>query len=130
MADPTLELHDSTQAVMATNDNWQDSADKQAIIDSTIQPTNDNESAIVMTLDPGSYTAILQGANGGTGVALVEVYDLDQAADPKLGNLSTRGLVQTDDDVMIGGVIVLGTEPTNSIIPGHRSVAAPKGRSG
>jgi len=116
MADPTLELHDSTQAVIATNDNWQDSPDKQAIIDSTIPPTNDNESAIVMTLDPGPYTAVLQGANGGTGVALVEIYDLDQAADSKLGNLSTRGLVQTDDDVMIGGVIVLGTEPTNSII--------------
>ena len=116
MADPTLELHDSTQAVIATNDNWQDSPDKQAIIDSTIPPTNDNESAIVMTLDPGPYTAVLQGANGGTGIALVEIYDLDQAADSKLGNLSTRGLVQTDDDVMIGGVIVLGTEPTNSII--------------
>ena len=116
MADPTLELHDSTQAVIAMNDNWQDSPDKQAIIDSTIPPTNDNESAIVMTLDPGSYTAILQGANGGTGVALVEIYDLDQTADSKLGNLSTRGLVQTDDDVLIGGVIVLGTEPTNSII--------------
>ena len=116
MADPTLELHDSTQAVIATNDNWQDSPDKQAIIDSTIPPTNDNESAIVMTLDPGAYTAIVQGANGGSGVALVEVYDLDQAADSKLGNLSTRGLVQTYDDVMIGGVIVLGTEPTNSII--------------
>jgi hypothetical protein len=116
MTDPTLELHDSTQAVIATNDNWQDSPDKQAIIDSTIPPTNDSESAIVMTLDPGPYTAVVQGANGGTGVALVEIYDLDQAADSKLGNLSTRGLVQTDDNVMIGGVIVLGTEPTNSII--------------
>ena len=116
MANPTLELHDSTQAIIAANDNWQDSPDKQAIIDSTIAPTNDNESAIVMTLDPGSYTAIVQGVNGGTGVALVEVYDLDQTAASKLANLSTRGLVQTDDDVMIGGVIVLGTEPTVSII--------------
>lgn len=116
MADPTLELHDSTQAIIATNDNWQDSPDKQAIIDSTIPPTNDNESAIVTTLDPGLYTAIVQGANGGTGVALVEVYDLDEAADSKLSNLSTRGLVQTVDDVMIGGVIVLGTEPTNFIV--------------
>ena len=116
MADPTLELHDSNRAVIAANDNWQDSPDKQAIIDSTIPPTNKKESAIVVTLNPGSYTAIVQGANGGTGVALVEVYDLDRAADSKLDNLSTRGLVQTDDDVMIGGVIVLGTEPTNSIV--------------
>jgi len=116
MADPTLELHDSTQAILATNDNWQDSPDKQAIIDSTIPPTNDNESAIVMTLDPGAYTAIVQGAKGGTGVALVEIYDLDQAVDSKLGNISTRGLVQTNDDVMIGGFIVLGTEPASSII--------------
>ncbi|MGH7937286.1 MAG: choice-of-anchor Q domain-containing protein, partial [Chthoniobacterales bacterium] len=116
MADPTLELHDSTRAVIAANDNWQDSPDKQAIIDSTIPPTNNKESAIVATLDPGSYTAVVQGANGGTGVALVEIYDLDRTADSKLDNLSTRGLVQTDDDVMIGGVIVLGTEPTDSII--------------
>ena len=72
MADPTPELPDSTQAVIATNDNWQDSPDKQAIIDSTISPTNDNESAIVITLAPGAYTEIVEGAEGGTGVWLVD----------------------------------------------------------
>lgn len=67
-------------------------------------------------MNPGAYTAVVSGANNGTGVGLVEVYDLDQAADSKLANISTRGLVQTGDDVMIGGFIVLGTEPTNSIV--------------
>jgi hypothetical protein len=116
LADPVLELRDSNGDSITTNDNWQDSPDKQAIIDSGIPPTNDSESAILMTLDPGAFTAILSGANNTTGVALVEVYDLDQTVDSKLANISTRGLVQTDDNVMIGGIIVLGTEPTSSVI--------------
>ncbi len=61
-----------------------------------------------MTLAPGAYTAIVKGADGGTGVALIEVYDLDQTVDSKLANISTRGFVQTGDDVIIGGLIVLG----------------------
>ena len=80
MGDPTLELRDSNGALLASNDNWQDSADKQAIIDSGVPPTNDLESAIVATL-PASvtgigYTAIVSGVSGATGVALVEVYAL------------------------------------------------------
>ncbi len=116
LADPLVELLDSNGASITTNDNWQESPDKQAIIDTGIPPTNDNESAILMTLNPGAYTAVVSGANNGTGVGLVEVYDLDQSADSKLANISTRGLVQTDDNVMIGGLIVLGTEPTNSVV--------------
>ena len=107
LGDPTLELHDDVTTI-ASNDNWQDSPDKQAIIDSGFAPKNDKESAIVMTLEPGAYTAILRGVNNTTGVALVEVYDLDQTVDSKLANISTRGLVQTADNVMIGGLIVLG----------------------
>ena len=116
LSDPILELHDSTGASIATNDNWQDSPNKQEIIDSTIPPTNDKESAILMTLDPGAYTAIVRGANSGTGVALVEVYDLDQSVDSKLANISTRGFVQTGDNVMIGGLIILGTEAAEMIV--------------
>jgi hypothetical protein len=71
-------------------------------------PTNDLESAIVATLAPGNYTAILAGKNGGTGVGLVEVYDLAQAANSKLANISSRGFVDTGDNVMIGGFIVGG----------------------
>src|SRR5204862_4610893 len=73
-----------------------------------IPPTNDLESAIVITLVPGAYTAILQGKNNGTGVGIVEVYDLDQVATSKLANISTRGFVDTGNNVMIGGLIVSG----------------------
>ena len=72
------------------------------------RPANSNEAAILRTLGPGAYTAIVSGANSTTGIALVEVYDLDSTVDSKLANISTRGLVQTGDDVMIGGIIVQG----------------------
>jgi hypothetical protein len=114
LADPVLELHDSTH-IITTNDNWRDT-DEQAIIDSGLPPVNDKESAIITTLDPGAYTAIVSGANGTTGLALVEVYDLDATVDSKLANISTRGLVQNGDNVMIAGVIVLGDVPANTII--------------
>jgi hypothetical protein len=111
LSDPTLELHQGSTTV-ATNDNWKtrsDGTSQQAEIEATtIPPANDLESAIVMTLSPGAYTAILAGKNRGTGVGLVEVYDLAQGANSKLANISTRGFVDTADDVMIGGLIVGG----------------------
>lgn len=116
LPDPILELHDSSGAIIAGNDDWQNSVDKQAIIDTGIPPTNDNESAVLATLNPGPYTAIVRGSNGGTGVALVEVYDLDQTVVSKLANISTRGFVQTGDNVMIGGLIVLGRESARTIV--------------
>jgi hypothetical protein len=76
LANPTLELRDSNGVLLEANDNWVDSPNKQAIIDSTVPPTNDLEAAIVRSLAPASYTAILQGAGGGTGVGVVEVYAL------------------------------------------------------
>src|SRR5205085_1726714 len=111
LADPTLELHQGSTTLVA-NDNWKtksDGASQQTEIEATtIPPTNDSESAIVMTLSPGSYSAILAGKSGGTGVGVVEVYDLGQAANSKLANISTRGFVDTGDNVMIGGLIVGG----------------------
>jgi hypothetical protein len=107
LADPTLELHDSTGATIASNDNWKDT--QQADIQATgIPPSNDLESAIVATLpaNNSAYTAILRGKNNTTGVGLVEAYDLDQAANSKLANISTRGFVDTGDNVMIGGFIL------------------------
>src|SRR4029077_9264718 len=98
------------------NDNWRDSANAQHIINSGLPPDNDNEAAILKTLGPGAYTAIVTGANSTTGVALVEVYDIDSAADSKLANISTRGLVQTGANVMIGGIIVQGDTSTNVLI--------------
>lgn len=116
LADPILGLYDSSGVTLATNDNWQESAKAQAIIDAGLAPTNDMESAILMTLDPGAYTAIVRGAGGTTGAALVEVYDLDRTVDSKLANISTRGSVQTGDDVMIGGVIILGDVNTDVVV--------------
>ncbi len=114
LADPVLELHKPNGSVV-TNNNWKDTQE-QAIKDSGVAPTNDLESAIVATLDPvdpsvagsGQYTAVMRGKNGGTGVALLEIFDLDDpaATTSELANLSTRGLVETADNVLIAGFIV------------------------
>ena len=105
LQDPVLELHQGNLTV-ATNDNWKQN---QAAVEATgLQPSNDLESAIVTTLTPGAYTAILSGRSNGTGVGVVEVYDLDQVVNSKLANISTRGFVDTGNNVMIGGLIVSG----------------------
>jgi hypothetical protein len=111
LQDPVLELHDSHGGVVI-NDNWRDSQE-QIIKDTTIPPPDDRESAIVIGLDPGNYTAILSGKGGAQGLALVEVFDLGTASlDPstkaQLAQISTRGNVLTGDNVMIGGFIVSG----------------------
>jgi hypothetical protein len=116
LADPQLELHDSLGNLIASNDNWQDAPNKQEIIDSALEPANDLESAILSSLPPGLYTAIVAGTNATTGVALVEAYDLDQTVDSKLANISTRGLVQTLDNVMIGGFIAVGIDPLKVLV--------------
>ena len=109
LSDPTLELRQGNTPIVS-NDNWKtrsDGTSQEAEIQATtIPPTNELESAIVMTLNPGSYTATLSGKNGGTGVGIVEVYDLAQTANSQLANISTRGFVDTDDNVMIAGLIV------------------------
>ena len=104
LADPTLDLYQGDTLIMS-NDNWKDSQETE--IEATgLQPTNDLESAIVASLDPGEYTVILRGQNNGTGIGLVEAYDLDSAAISTLANTSTRGFVETGDDVLIGGFII------------------------
>src|SRR5204863_9795815 len=89
LANPILELF-GPLGLIESNDNWVDSANKQAIIDSTIPPTNDLESAIVRSVAPGNYTSIVRGVSSGTGIGVVEVYDLDPAANSKLANIATR----------------------------------------
>ncbi len=115
LADPVLELHASNGSV-TTNDNWK--SDQQSEIEATnLAPAKDLEAAIIATLPVGAHTAILRGNGGATGVALVEVYDLDDGGtEISLANLSTRGRVETGDNVMIGGFIVGGTEPANIIV--------------
>jgi len=113
--DPTLELY-SGPTLIASNDNWMDSPERQAIIDSTIPPANNLESAIVRSLAPGSYTTIVRGVNQGTGVGLVEIYDLDGSVDSKLAQISTRGFVQTGDNAMFGGLYVVGGSSQKVIV--------------
>jgi len=107
LADPVLELHGPAGFATIINDNWRDDPAQEAlIIASGIPPPNNLESAIDATLLPGGYTAIVSGTNNSSGVALVEVYDLSQAVDSKLANISTRALVGTGDDVVIAGFIL------------------------
>ncbi len=110
MADPTLELVGPSGSI-ATNDNWMDAPNRQEIIDSTVAPTNNLEAAILTTLPSNrtGYTAIVRGVGRTTGVASVEVYELDVTGDAALANISSRGFVQTDDNVMIGGFIISGS---------------------
>jgi len=115
LADPTLTLHGSNGVQLAANDDWQ--TDQEAEINATtLPPDNPRESAIVRTLQPGPYTAIVRGKNGTTGVGLVEAFDLDRSVDSKLANISTRGLVQTGDNVLIAGTIVVGQSAQKVII--------------
>jgi hypothetical protein len=110
LADPILELHDGTGALVATNDNWKSlsTADQQVLTDNGVAPTNDLESALVATLQPGNATVIVRGVNNTSGIALVEAYDIDNTVDSKLANISTRGLVQPDPNALIGGFIITG----------------------
>jgi hypothetical protein len=105
LADPTLELHGPGSFATVMNNNWRDS--QQAEIQATgLAPTSDLESAIVATLSPGAYTAILRGNGTGVGIGLVEVYDLNPAVASKLANLSTRAFVRTGNNVVIAGFIL------------------------
>jgi hypothetical protein len=132
LADPTLELHDGSGTTLATNDNWKtkpDGSSQQAEIEATgIPPTNDLESALVTTLpaNNGAYTAILRGKNDTIGIGVVEAYDLDTAVNSKLANISTRGLVETGNDVLIAGFIT-GNGVTRVII---RAIGPTLGNAG
>jgi hypothetical protein len=102
LLDPVLQLRGKSGNLIFENDNWKDTQRNQ-IEGTPYQPTDDRESVIVTTLPPTSYTIILTGKNGTTGIGAVEVYDNNQGVDSELANMSTRGFVQTQDKVMIGG---------------------------
>ena len=113
LSDPRLDLHKPDQSTI-TNDDWWESDTNQ--IPPGFSPGNGNESVIVATLEPGNYTTVLTGAHGETGVGLVEVYNLDLVTPAQLANISTRGFVQTGNDVMIGGFILTGGGGSTSVI--------------
>jgi phospholipase/lecithinase/hemolysin len=106
LADPILTLVDQAGNTLMTNDNWKDSAQAAEIMNTGIPPTKDLESAILTSLAPGHYTAVLAGKDNTSGNGIVEVYDLDAGSNSTLANLSTRGFVGTGDNVMIGGLII------------------------
>ena len=108
LADPVLELHGPGTFATITNNDWKQT--QWVEIQATgIPPTSDLEPAIMATLSPGAYTAIVRGNGNTSGVALVEVYDLNQTVDSKLANLSTRAVVSTSDNIVIAGFMLGGT---------------------
>lgn len=120
LVNPTLELRDGAGAVVASNDNWGDAANKQEIMNSGLAPASPNESAILISLpsNPSNafYTALVRGTNNGTGIGLVEVYDIDDGPGSTLLNISTRGPVNADPDILIGGFFVGGTDPKQILV--------------
>ena len=114
LADPVLTLHAADGQVITSNDNWK--AHQLQLQSLQLPPSNEREAAIVATLQPGAYTAIVRGLNDTTGVALVEVFDVDPQSASRIKNLSTRGRVETGDNVMIGGFVIAGDQPTRVLI--------------
>ena len=115
VADPVLELHGPSGFTTVTNDNWRDTQETE-ITATGLAPTNNFESAIVATLDPGAYTGIIRGKNNTTGVALIEAYDLNQAVTSKLANISTRAFVSTGSNIVVAGFILGGNNGFGSTI--------------
>ncbi|MBS0661308.1 MAG: matrixin family metalloprotease [Verrucomicrobia bacterium] len=109
LADPTLRVLDSRGVELASNDNWQSGASASALQSAGFAPSRAVEAAVIVTLAPGSYSGIVaSAAPGGTGVASVEVYELDGAGSARAANLSTRGFVGAGQNQMIGGFVVSG----------------------
>jgi hypothetical protein len=116
LADPVLELRSSNGSLITRNDNWKESPQRAQIEGTVFQPTNDLEAVVLATLEPGAYTAVLSGNNQTTGIGVVEMYANDQViTDAQLANISTRGFVMTQDDVMIGGFIVGGNSTSTRV---------------
>lgn len=115
--DPVLELHGPDGSIIASDDNWRENGAQALLIQASgLAPSNNLESALVATLAPAGYTAIVKGKDGATGLALVEVYDLDDAADSQLGNISTRSSIQSGENVAIGGFVLGGAENGAEIV--------------
>ena len=116
LSDPVLELHDSSGGIIGANDDWR-MGDENAIRASGLAPTNDTEAAVIATVNPGRYTVIARDSHGGSGIGLVEIYDLDEPRNTmRLVNSSTRGSVLVDDRILIGGVIIEAADNRTRIL--------------
>ena len=115
MEDPILELYDGSGTPVRDNDDWQDSDQAGEIAETGVAPASHRESAMVVTLQPGSYTAVVRGWENTEGIGLVEAYVLDSGS-AQLVNLSTRGRIGVGEEALIGGLIVTGTAGKHVII--------------
>jgi uncharacterized delta-60 repeat protein len=123
LANPTLEIHDASNATVATNNDWKITqigglitGNQLAEINaSQLAPSNDLESAIIANLAPGSYTAVVRGLGNSIGTGIVDAYDISAASPARLVNIATRGLIQPDDKLMIAGFIVQNA-PVKTVI--------------
>jgi len=114
LEDPLLEVYDSAETLLFSNDNWQGGPDAASIQAAGLAPDNPLEAAVRVTLPAGAYTAIVRGV-GNTGVALVELFDL-QLSENRAANISTRGNVLPGDNVMIAGCIIGGTDAKELVL--------------
>ncbi len=114
LADPVLELHRGDGSLIGENDNW--NSDRQAVLATGIAPMEEREAAMVVSLQPGAYTVILEGAALGTGIGIVEAYDLSPFSTSHLVNISTRGRVEVGDNVMIAGFILGGEDVSSRVV--------------
>jgi hypothetical protein len=115
LTDPQILLTTVEGQPLASNDDWR-STQEAAIAATGFAPPDDSEPAVLITLDPGAYTPIVSGVGDGTGVGIVEVYDVEDSMLSELRNVSTRGYVGTGDDVLIGGFIVEGQSPKTVLV--------------
>ena len=121
LQDPTLSLFEASGSVIAINDNWRDSQEAE-IAASDLAPAEPAEAAIVRLLDPGFYTAVVRGKNNGTGLALVEAYDVSSSSGARLVNIATRGFVGAGDNVLIGGFIIGAGDAGLNLRVGARAI--------
>lgn len=115
LQDPKIELRDGTGALVDANDNWQDDAGAAEIVANSIAPSDPREAAILASLSPGNYTVIVSGVNNTTGIGLVESYSLDSGS-TRAANISTRGFVGTENEALIGGFIIGGSDSKNILV--------------
>ena len=116
LQDPAIELYDGNGILITSNDNWKDSPDRAEIESSGLAPNNDAEAAIARTVPPGAYTGVLYGANGSEGIGVVEAYDRDRGGASEMANISTRGFVESGDNVLIGGFIAGARSGATNVI--------------
>ena len=117
LQDPVIQVRRANDVIIAANNDWRDSQPTQ-IQESGLAPPDDREAALILFLDAGAYTVTLSGRNNSSGIGLIEVYDLTSGSSPRLLNLSARGRVQTDDNVMIGGITLRGRDYSRVIFRG------------